>query len=389
MNKGETIFSQIIGMFTLYDFTRSVEKFKTEYNPKHFSFYDHLITMIYAQLAHRESLRDIEESLTAVKHKLYHSGFRSIPKRSTLAEANEKRDWRIFEDFAKKILSYATILYRNTEIGLDIENSIYAFDSSTIDLCLKLFSWADFRTAKAGIKIHTLINIRGNIPKSIGITEAKVADVKSMDDLEYELNAIYIFDRGYFDFARLYKIELAKAFFIIRQKRKVKLKRLKSKLIEKLTGVRSDQIVRTKNKAYNKKLRRVSFYDEETKKKLYFITNNFDLKAEDIAKLYKMRWQVELFFKWMKQNLKIKHYYGNSENAVKIQIWTAVAVYAQILIIKHSFKIDLSPNSILQIASTILWSKTPIKTAFSENFKKNQEIKQDKLPDIFDILTGQ
>jgi transposase len=337
---------------------------------KSFSCLDHFLCLAFAQLTYRESLRDSESCLRAVHPRLYHMGFR-CPRicRNTLAHANEQRDWRIYADFAQVLIRIARELYANDDFGLELKEAVYAFDSTTIDLCLALFPWAKFRKTKAAVKLHTLLDLRGNIPVVISITNGKINDVNALDDLVYELGAIYIFDRGYVDFARLYRIHQTLAFFVTRAKSNFVFKRLYSQPVDKTTGLRSDQIIMVTGfytlKDYPEKLRRVCYYDAETKKRLIFLTNNLTLPAIVIAKLYKARWQVELFFKWIKQHLRIKAFYGTSENAVKTQVWIAISVYVLVAIVKKKLKLDRSLYTILQILSVTQFEKTPILQVFS------------------------
>jgi hypothetical protein len=320
--------------------------------------------MAFAQLTYRESLRDIEACLRSVGGKLYHMGFRGKVARSTLADANESRDWRIYADFAQVLIAIARPLYACDPIGIDLDQSVYALDSTTIDLCLSLFPWAKFREHKAAVKMHTLLDLHGNIPTFIRITDGKVHDVNILDEIMPEPGAFYVMDRGYIDFQRLFVFTLSAAFFVVRAKSNVLLQRRYSHAVNKATGVRSDQTVMLSSyesaSAYPDPLRRVSYFDDETKKRLKFLTNNFTLPALTIAQIYKCRWQVELFFKWIKQHLRIKAFYGTSENAVKTQIWIAVSVYVMVAIIRKRLELDASLYQILQILSVSLFEKTPI-----------------------------
>jgi transposase len=320
--------------------------------------------MAFAQLTYRESLRDIEACLGSLQGKLYHLGFRGKVARSTLADANESRDWRIFADFAQRLIATARRLYASDPMGVDLDQSLYALDSTTIDLCLSLFPWAKFRTHKAAVKMHTLLNLRGNIPTFIRITDGKVHDVNILDEIMPEAGAFYVMDRGYIDFERLFALTLSSAFFVVRTKSNVLLQRRYSHPVDKSTGVRSDQTVVLTSfgsaSAYPDTLRRVSYFDAETGKRLKFLTNNFALPAHTIAQIYKQRWQVELFFKWIKQHLRIKAFYGTSENAVKTQIWIAVSVYVLVAIMRKRLGLEASLYQILQILSLTLFEKTPI-----------------------------
>jgi hypothetical protein len=320
--------------------------------------------MAFAQLTYRESLRDIEACLRSVTGKLYHLGIRSKVARTTLADANESRDWRIFADFAQVLIRIARPLYAADPIGVDLDHSVYALDSTTIDLCLSLFPWAKFRRHKGAVKMHTLLDLHGNIPTFISITNGKVHDVNILDEIAPEAGAFYVMDRGYVDFERLYVFTLSAAFFVVRTKSNVLIQRRYSHPVDKATGVRSDHTVIltaiNSVKAYPDQLRRVSYLDVKTKKRFKFLTNNFMLPALTIAQIYKSRWQVELFFKWIKQHLRIKAFYGTSENAVKTQIWVAVSVYVLVAIVRKRLDLEASLYQILQILSVTLFEKTPI-----------------------------
>jgi len=320
--------------------------------------------MAFAQLTYRESLRDIEACLRSVTGKLYHLGIRSKVARTTLADANESRDWRIFADFAQVLIRIARPLYAADPIGVDLDHSVYALDSTTIDLCLSLFPWAKFRRHKGAVKMHTLLDLHGNIPTFISITDGKVHDVNILDEIAPEAGAFYVMDRGYVDFERLYVFTLSAAFFVVRTKSNVLIQRRYSHPVEKTTGVRSDHTVIltaiNSVKAYPDQLRRVSYLDVKTGKRFKFLTNNFMLPAVTIAQIYKSRWQVELFFKWIKQHLRIKAFYGTSENAVKTQIWVAVSVYVLVAIVRKRLDLEASLYQILQILSVTLFEKTPI-----------------------------
>ena len=324
--------------------------------------------MGFAQLTYRESLRDIEACLGSISGKLYHMGFRGRVARSNLADANEAHDWRIFADFAQVLIGIARPMYAHDPIGVDLEHTLYALDSTTIDLCLSLFPWARFRQHKAAIKLHTLLDLRGNIPTFIGITDGKVHDVKMLDQILPEAGAFYVMDRGYIDFERLFVFTLSAAFFVVRTKENVLLQRRYSREVDKSTGVRSDHTVIltaiNSIKAYPDTLRRITYVDPETWKRFRFLTNNFVLPALTIARIYKSRWQVELFFRWIKQHLRIKAFYGTSENAVKTQIWIAVSVYVLVAIVKKELQLDASLYTLLQILSVTLFEKMPVQQAF-------------------------
>jgi hypothetical protein len=364
MNIGKTVFAQLMEFFPTYEFRKCVERYDGNYKVKSFTCLDQFLCMAFAQLTYRESLRDIEACLRGAKPKLYHMGIRSKVSRNTIAHANETRDWRIYADFTQVLIKIARELYAEEDFGLELDQTVYAFDSTILDLCLSVFPWATFRKGKAGIKLHTLLDLQGNIPVIIRITPAIIHDVNILDDLLFETGAIYIFDRGYVDFSRLYRIHQSRAFFLSRAKSNFVFKRLYSQPVDKSTGVRADQIIMATGfytlKDYPEKLRRIRYFDTATKKRLIFLTNNFDLPAITIAQLYKCRWQVELFFKWIKQHLRIKAFYGTTENAVKTQIWIAISIYVLVAIVKKRLKLDRSLYTILQILSVSLFEKTPI-----------------------------
>lgn len=376
MHQGTTIFAQIMDFLPKHKFRKCVDRYSGNYRTRSFSCFDQLMCMAFAQLTYRESLRDIECCLRAMREKLYHMGIRGKVSRSTLAYANENRDWRIYCDFAQILINEARKLYVNEDFGLELEQTVYALDSSTIDLCLSVFPWARFRRAKGAIKLHTLLDLRGNIPSFIAITDGKVHDVNILDVLIPEAGSIYVMDKAYLDFGRLYYLNQCAAFFVIRAKSNTQLKRLYSNPVDKSTGVQCDQIVVLTGfypkKDYPDKLRRIRFFDSEKSKRLVFLTNQFDLPPETIAALYRYRWQVELFFKWIKQNLRIKSFYGTSENAVKTQIWIAISVYVLVAIIKKRLKLDQSLYTILQIFSVTVFEKIPILQALTDDAYKNK-----------------
>src|SRR6202165_422402 len=364
MNLGRAVFSQLMEHLPSYEFQKCVARYYGDSYFIGFSCLDQYLAMAFAQLTYRESLRDIEACLRSVGGKLYHMGFRSKVARSTLADANESRDWRIYADFAQILIAIARPLYVHDPIGVDLDQSLYALDSTTIDLCLSLFPWAKFRKHKAAVKMHTLLDLHGNIPTFIRITDGKVHDVNILDEVLPEAGAFYVMDRGYADFERLYVFTLSAAFFVVRTKSNVLIQRRYSHPVDKTTGVRSDHTVIltaiNSVKAYPDQLRRVSYLDVKTRKRFKFLTNNFMLPALTIAQIYKSRWQVELFFKWIKQHLRIKAFYGTSENAVKIQIWIAVAAYVLVAIVRKRLGLEASLYQILQILSVTLFEKTPI-----------------------------
>jgi len=341
-----------------------VARYRGDYQQKSFSCWDQFLAMAFAQLTYRESLRDIEACLRSMSSKLYHMGFRGRVARSTLAEANESRDWRIYADFAQVLIGIARPLYAHDPIGVDLDQSLYALDSTTIDLCLSLFPWARFRQRKAAVKMHTLLDLHGNIPTFLRVTSGDVHDVNILDEIMPEAGAFYVMDRAYIDFQRLFVFTLSSAFFVVRTKSNVLLERRYSQPVDKSTGVLSDQTVILSSlasaTAYPDTLRKVSYFDAKRNKRLKFLTNNFTLPALTIAQIYKCRWQVELFFKWIKQHLRIKAFYGTSENAVKTQIWIAVSVYVLVAIVRKRLGLEASLYQILQILSITLFEKTPI-----------------------------
>ncbi|MGB9006754.1 MAG: IS4 family transposase, partial [Candidatus Aminicenantales bacterium] len=338
MNTHPTIFAQILDFLPLYEFRKCVNRYRGEYKIKSFSCLDQFLCMAFAQLTFRESLRDIESCLRSMRNRLYHMGIRGNVSRNTLAHANETRDWRIYADFAQVLIHQARTLYADDDFGLELKDTVYAFDSTTIDLCLSLFPWAVFRKRKGAVKLHTLLDLRGSIPSFIKITDGKVHDVRVLDDLIPEPGCFYVLDRGYLDFARLYLIHQSQAFFVIRAKSNLQYRRLYSQSVDRATDLICDQtVVLTgfySNDAFPDKLRRVRFYDRDNGRYLTFLSNNFILPPLTIAMLYKLRWRIELFFRWIKQNLRIKAFYGTSENAVKTQIWIAITVYVLVAIVK-------------------------------------------------------
>jgi len=370
MNQGRTVFSQLISFLPDREFRRCVERYRGDQRLRDFTCWNQYLAMAFAQLTYRESLRDIEACLGSLQGKLYHLGFRGTVARSTLADANESRDWRIFADFAQRLITTARRQYASEPMGVDLDQSLYALDSTTIDLCLSLFPWAKFRKHKAAVKMHTLLDLRGNIPTFIRVTDGKVHDVNILDEIMPEAGAFYVMDRGYIDFERLFVLTLSSAFFVVRTKSNVLLQRRYSHPVDKSTGVRSDQtIVLTSFEsasAYPDALRRVSYFDAETGKRLKFLTNNFTLPAQTVAQIYKQRWQVELFFKWIKQHLRIKRFFGTSENAVKSQVWIAVSTYVLVAIARKRLNVNLSLHSMLQVLSVTPFEKIPLFQLFSD-----------------------
>jgi transposase len=376
VNQGRTVFSQLLSFLPDREFRRCVARYGGDARPRGFSCWDQYLSMAFAQLTYRDGLRDIEACLRSLGDKLYHMGFHGRVSRSTLADANDAHDWRIYADFAQVLIRVARPLYASDTIGVDLDQSLYALDSTTIDLCLALFPWAKFRKHKGAVKMHTLLDLHGNIPTFISITDGKVHDVNILDEIWPEAGAFYVMDRGYVDFERLYRFTLSSAFFVVRTKSNVLIQRRYSHPVDKTTGVHSDHTVIltavNSAKAYPDALRRVSYLDVETRKRFKFLTNNFALPALTIAKIYKCRWQVELFFKWIKQHLRIKAFYGTSENAVKTQIWIAVSVYVLVAIVRKRLGLEASLYQILQILSVTLFEKTPILRALqASNFEND------------------
>jgi len=368
MHRGQTIFAQLIQYLSHNEFSRCVERYEGNHRVRRLSCWEQFLAMAFAQLTYRESLRDIEVSLAAHRHSLYHSGFRSLVKRSTLADANEKRDWRIYSDFARSLIQIAQPLYAGTDIAIDLNATIYALDATTIDLCLSLFPWAPSRYDHGGIKLHTMIDIQGAIPIFIDITHARTADVLVLDKIPLQPGAYVVMDRGYIDFERLHRFNEALAYFVIRARGDLQFRRRVSRPIDPATGLRSDQtIVLTGPKSslrYPIPLRRVSYRSLDTGTSFVFLTNDFLIPAFTVTELYRQRWQVELFFKWIKQHLRIKRFFGTSANSVKTQIWIAVAIYVLVAIVKKQLALPHSLYTILQILSTTLFEKTPVQLVF-------------------------
>jgi hypothetical protein len=375
MYAGKLVFSQVMDFMPLHTFRRSVARYRGNQNVRSFSCLDQYLCMAFAQITYRESLRDIEACLRAQSHKLYHMGIRGKVSRATLADANEQRDWRIHAELANSLIATARTLYANDSFLDDLKETVYALDATTIDLCLSIFPWASFRQKKGAIKLHTLLDLRGNIPTFIHISDGKLHEVNTLDFIPVEPGAFYVMDRGYLDYARLHAFSRASAFFVIRGKSNLKCRRVYSHPVDRKTGIIYDQSVRLTgfypSKDYPEKLRRVKFHDANTNKTLVFLTNNFTLPPLTIAKLYQSRWQVELFFKWIKQHLRIKSFYGTSENAVKTQIWTAVSVYLLVAIMKKYLNLKPSLYTILQVLSVSTLEKIPINQLFTETDYKN------------------
>ena len=364
MNIGRTVFAQLMDHVPSYEFHKCVTRYRGDDHLRGFSYWDQFLAMAFAQLTYRESLRDIEACLRSMTSKLYHIGLRGKVARSTLADANESHDWRIFADFAQVLIRIARPLYAHDPIGVDLDHSLYALDSTTIDLCLSLFPWARFRQHKAAVKMHTLLDLHGNIPTFLRISHGQLHDVNILDEIVPEAGAFYVMDRGYIDFERLFLFPLCAAFFVVRTKGNVLLQRRYSRPVDKSTGLRSDHTVILTEfhsaQAYPDPLRRITYFDAVTNRRLKFLTNNFLLPALTIAQIYKCRWQIELFFKWIKQHLRIKSFYGTSANAVKTQIWIAVSIYVLVAIVRKRLALEMSLYQILQILSVTLFEKVPI-----------------------------
>ena len=379
MNSGKTVFAQVLEHFPYYEFSKCVDRYQGEYKVKSFSCLSQFLAMAFAQLTQRESLRDIETCLRAMQSKLYHIGFRGTISRNTLANANAQRDWRIYADFALTLIDTARRLYASEDFGVQLKKMVYALDSTTVDLCLSLFPWAKFRKHKAAVKMHTLLDLHGNIPSFIWITSGAIHDVNILDSLPIEAGAFYLLDRGYLDYSRLHNIHTSQAFFITRTKSNFQFRRLYSHPVKKSLGVICDQTVILTGfyaaKDYPDKLRRIRYHDKDTQKSLTFLTNNFSLAATTIARLFKCRWQIELFFKWIKQHLHIKAFYGTSSNAVKTQLWIAISTYVLVAILRKRMKINVPLYNILQILSVTLFEKSPLLQVLSEGnaeFDKEQ-----------------
>jgi hypothetical protein len=389
MDAGTFVFAQLMAFLPRRDFDACVQRYGGNRRLRGFSCRDQFLCLAFAQLTFRESLRDIETCLRAFQPKLYHAGFRGKISRSTLADANRVHDWRIFADFAQVLISRARKLYAEEPLGVELEQTVYALDSTTIDLCLSLFPWAKFRRRKGAVKLHTLVDLRGNIPCFLRISHGKTHDVTVLDHLPIEPGGFYVMDRGYVDFRRLHRFTTCSAFFVTRAKRGLDFSRRRRRRVDKTTGLRSDQTIvlagPKTSRLYPDPLRRVSFYDAENDRRFVFLTNNFTLPALTIAKLYKCRWQVELFFKWIKQNLHIKSFYGTSDNAVRIQVWIAISVYVLLAIVKKELGVDRSLSEILQILSLTLFEKTPIFQALSDEKPQDPEPPFPNQLSLFDL----
>lgn len=377
MNRGQTIFAQVMDLLPLAEFRRCVERYRGDYKVQSFSCLDQFLCLAFAQLTYRESLRDIETCLRAHGSQLYHMGFRGGISRNTLANANQQRDWRIYADFARLLIAQARALYQHEPFAVELDQTVYVFDSTTVDLCLSLFPWAQFRRRKSAVKLHTLLDLRGNIPTAVYVTGGQVHDVNLLDQLAPETGAFYLLDRGYVDYRRLYQFTQALAFFVTRAQLDTRYRRCGWRPVDPATGVRSDQTIRLtgpkSSLRYPAPLRRIHYFDAEKQLRLIFLTNNFQLQALTIAQLYRARWQVELFFRWIKQHLRIRAFYGTSPNAVKTQVWVAITIYVLVAILKKRLQLDLSLYKILQILSVTIFEKTPISWAFSQYNDRIQE----------------
>lgn len=385
MNQGKFVFSQLLSLISHRSFRTCVKRYKGDYKAKHFSCWKQFLCMAFGQLTHRESLSDTILCLSANEQKLYHLGIGEAVAKSTLSKANENRDWRIYADLAMLLIRETKKLYINdSELEVNLSNNVFAIDATTIDMCLSAFWWAKFRTTKGGIKVHTQLDLKTAIPEFIHITPAAIHEVNVLDIIMYLPDSFYVLDRGYTDFHRLYHIHQSKAFFIIRAKDNLNFSRISSAPAGKNKGILCDQIIRMNNyyaaKDYPEKLRRIKFYDSDNDRVLVFLTNNFELKAADIAQLYKHRWKIELFFKWIKQHLKIKSFWGRTENAVKTQIWIAISTYILVAIAKKKFKLQQSLYEILQILSICIFDKSPIQQLFSKSIQQNfKELNRNQL----------
>ena len=389
MPRNSFILGQFLALLPRYEFQRIVNKYNGDYRTKHFKCWDQLACMIFAQIRQERSLRDIDVSLNAHASKLYHTGIQQCPK-STLADANELRDYRIFEDFAKTLMHRARREYANTELAIDVNNAVYALDASVIDLTLSLYPWAKFRKAKGAIKLHTMIDLRGNIPAFLTITDGKVHDVKAAPQVPIEADGIYVVGRGYVDFSWLWYINQASAFFVTRLKTSIKWTRVISHPVDKSLGLRSDQEILLSTKRlislYPVRLRRISFRDEDRKRTLVFLTNNFDIPSATISALYKARWEIELFFKWIKQYLRVKTFYGTSANAVKTQVWVAMIVYLLLAILKERYRLEQNLSQLLHFLEVNIFEQKPLISIFQMNSRSTQKVEfADKQLRLFDL----
>jgi transposase len=389
MNLGRTLFAQLIDHLPTHEFRLCVRRYRGDRRTRSFSCWDQLLCMTFAQLTYRESLRDIVACLRSADRKLYHMGIRGRISRSTLADANESRDWRIYHDFAQVLIAQARPLYADDPLGIALDNTVYALDSTTIDLCMSLFPWAHYKRTQHAVKLHTLLDLRGNIPTFIRITPAKLHDVNILDHIVPEAGAFYVMDRGYLHYRRLYRLTQNGAFFITRPRKKFRFKRIRSHPVDKTTGVLCDQTVSPiwfySAKGYPEHLRRIRYFDAQRNKRLAFLTNNFTLPPQIIAELYRRRWQVELFFKWIKQHLRIKAFYGTSANAVKLQVWIAICTYLLVAILRKRLNLNQNLHTILQILSVSLFEKMPINQAFLPDSHRDGESGDHNQLFLFDL----
>jgi transposase len=389
MNRGRTVFAQLIEYISHNEFHRCVARYDGDHRIRKLSCWEQFLAMAFAQLTYRESLRDIEVSLAVHGRKLYHAGFRSLVKKSTLADANEVRDWRIYADFAQSLIQIARPLYADSDLGLDLQGTVYALDSTTIDLCLALFPWAKFRRHKAAVKLHTMIDVQSAIPVFIDITHGKIHDVEALDHIVPEPGSYLVMDRAYTDFARLYHLNQAFTYFVIRARSDLQFQRRRSTPVDKSVGLRSDQTILLTgpltSQRYPAPLRRISYYALDIDKRFVFLTNDFFLPPITVAEIYRSRWQIELFFKWIKQHLRIKRFFGTSPNSVKVQVWIAVAVYLLVAILKKQLHLKQSLHTILQILSTTLFEKTPVPLVFQRYEEQIQNVSSSKQLVLFDI----
>ena len=389
MNTGRTVFAQLMEFIPTYQFQLCVDRYQGHRYVKDFSCWDQFLCLAFAQLTYRTSLRDIETCLRAQQPRLYHIGFRGRVSRATLADANETRDWRIYRDFAQELIRIARDLYREESFGVELSETVYAFDSTTVDLCLSLFPWGQFRRRKSAVKLHTLLDVRGSIPTSVYVTGGQVHDVNLLDELLLEPGAFYLLDRGYVDFARLHLFTQACAFFVTRAKKNLQFYLRTSRSVDRSSGVRCDQTIRLTGprtaQRYPDTLRRIVYFDAEKESRLTFLTNNFILLPLTIAQLYRVRWQVELFFRWIKQHLRIKAFYGTSENAVKTQVWVALSVYTLVAIVKKQLGLEMSLYQILEILSVTIFEKTPILGGFLNMADENEHLNLDKQLNLFEF----
>lgn len=389
MHSGRFVFSQLMDCLAMSDFNTCVVRYRGNHRVRTFSCYDQFLCMAFGQLTFRHSLRDLITCLDALRPKLFHAGIRGTLSKSTLADANEKRDWRIYADLAHGLIAQAKLLYANEDLGFELKNTVYALDSTLIDLCLSLFPWANYQQSKSAVRLHTLLNLRGNIPEFIHVSKGRLSEYAVFDMILPEPGAFYVMDRGYLDFERLYHFEQARAFFVTRGKSSLKYARRYSRPVDKSTGLLCDQTITLSTahsrRAYPRSIRRIVFRDQEKKEKIVFLTNNFTCSALTITQLYKARWQIELFFKWIKQHLRIKHFYGNSSNAVKTQIWIAISVYVLVAIWKKQLGLTQSLYTILQILSVCLFEKTPILQIFSEHTEQDKSTSLHNQLELFDF----